>query len=283
MAGEEVDLLVTGLEEGAAHVQWGILRFWLMHRLKHAAAGAQPAEVEEILDDTMQTVIEAMLKRSFLLRGSTPQSRRYLAANAPPPFSHVSIFRAWATVILKNEAFDRARERKREQRKRERLFADAPELVGTNDEEVEDLADRVNLTWLDLPDLAALVDGDHRKAPGQRGWMRAQHMRHTLARLPHRRVAETAARFPALGLDKLPVAQNDIEMARNLTDELSRAGLDKPPKVTQHNVHSTRANYRVHIQAHHPALSAVLALVLLVALGQVDLQNWLPDETDQSD
>lgn len=273
MAGEEVDFLVGGLEDGN-DLHWMILKTKLTGRARRLTAEDHR---EELVGTVLTKVGRAMQARTLLLTRSVANQRYDAVSSAPRCFTHVSVYRAWMNDIVKHEAINEYRRQSR--RPKLKYGESLVELIGampTDDEALDELRDRVHATWSGVDELAALVEEDHRKRPGQRGWMRAQHLRHTFARLPHRRAAIIAARHPTLGIGDLPMAHSDLEMAENLTRELRALDLGKAVRlpVTVASVYSTRVSFRAFLEKEPSDLSETFQLLLHVACGEIDLRNW---------
>jgi DNA-directed RNA polymerase specialized sigma24 family protein len=248
IAGLEVDVLVAGLEQGHPDLQWRVLGDWLTALAWARAASLfpdtpQPMEVEDVVSDTLQKVVRALAARSFLAVGGTT------SAEAPWAwqhcFTHVYPFRPWVSTVLTNAARDGARK-----------GSHSPDTVPAADERVQYPASEASSEDPDnqlvihrMTDLLALVAEQHKS-----GERRADHMRHTLARLPWRYVAAIDASNPALRIGDLPAAGNDAQMAGNL-------------ETTVQNVRTTRSNYRRFIALRQPDLAPTLEVILSIALG----------------
>ena len=253
MSGEEVDLLVSGLESGHPPEHWRVFEEWLTAVAwgrEAAVIGTRPEDIDDLVATGMEKIVRAMTARLFLLGGSTTTQLRSRDRVTRHCFTHAFILRRWMRKTLHNAAIDVVRTRQSGGLD----LTDVEELRDPELSPEEALGQPPHPLHL-FSALAVLVERDHSKKPGQPGWVRAQHMRHTLARLPHRYVAVIDLKFPSLALGELPVAHDDVDMAKNLTEALNRP-------VTPGLVQQTRLNYRKFIAKHHPDLVATLEYVL---------------------
>jgi DNA-directed RNA polymerase specialized sigma24 family protein len=245
MSGEEVDLLVGGIDAGHPDDHWRELSVWLktLTRGRTAALlGVVPveADVEEVVDDTLVKLTRAMASRSFLLTGA-PRAKDPVWA-WHHCFTHVFVFRAWTTKIVKRKIIDDARIRARAGRPLDEAEEEIADPTWHPDEPVDHM-----VVLHRFPELLELIV--RQRAAGE---VRAVHMCHMLARLPWRCAAAVAAEYPSLGLAEIEVARTDVEMAKHLG-------------TTVGNVQSTRYNFRGFVATNHPELVAMLDVVLRLA------------------
>lgn len=254
MSGEEVDELMAGAISGRSEEHWPAFVDWMSDYARGRAAttfGELPgtSEVEDIVADTREKVVRAILARSFLLTGVPWMNDMERAWH--DGFTHVFPFRPWAARIIRNHVADVAKERLRT---RGGLGADdADESRFEAPGATVDARAELGLARERVRDFLALIVLEQ-----QIGRKRAEHMRHLLARLPHETVARLDAYASgALRLTEIPAAADDAAMAANLGTSVT-------------NVENTRANYRKFLAREHPQLVLSFELLLNIALGRVD-------------
>lgn len=250
-SGREVDLLVAAYEHGHPAEPWVALERWMFQYAwgRTAAAFDEPPakpEVEDVFGDARARVVRGIAARSALAVG-TPMTADALIA-WHHCFTHTFPFRPWIARIITNLALDHAKRRHPPGGASAAVpdgAIDAPAGGAT----VEDEADGA-IAKHRVPDVLRLIVAQHK-----RGERRADHLRHTLARLPRRYAAAIDLAAPSLGIMRLPVARSDAQMAVNIGTSVS-------------NVESTRDNYRKFVAKRHPHLDGTLSFLLELALSR---------------
>jgi len=238
MAGEEVDTLIAEFPLRGAEQSWEQIQRWL--QIRAFGMCHRKEDVGDVVAQTLERLMEVLF------------ARRLLADTHPQPdvdevawrvhFNHWAPFRPWLLKTMRNKVRDLGRRTAR-QRVVAGLDADlaAPGMS---------MADRAELGLVRsrVPELLALVAHQLTKRE-----TRAEHIRHTFARLPtdHRTVIDM--RFPELGIGSLPIAGNDVTMAVHLG-------------TTEKNVSNTRRMYRKFLGEKHPHLVPAFDLMLELSL-----------------